>query len=263
MNTFLETAPVKERAMSQLASIAIHAAVIPLLLFGFTNPVVQKTIRHQIELIDPTPLKPFTVTKRTSGGGGGGQRNPLPLTKGQLPKPALKQFVAPQITDRIPLLAMSPSIIAPPDTPLPQSDLNNWGDPLAKLMNGSGGPGPGPGMGNGGPGGGIGSTGGNSYGDSVGVYHAGGSVSAPSVVFQVEPEYSEEARKAKYGGIVMLSVIVDAEGYPRDIRVVKSLGMGLDEKAAEAVRKWKFRAGRKDGKPVNVRAQIQVDFRLL
>jgi protein TonB len=249
-----------ERQLSQLVSIAVHIAVISLVLLGFTNPAVQKTIRHQIALIDPSPLKPFTVTKRTSGGGG--QRNPLPLTKGQLPKPAQKQFVAPQITDHVPL-AMAPSIVAPPDAPLPQSDLNNWGDPLAKLANGSGGPGAGPGMGNGGPGGGIGNTGGNSYGDSVGVYHAGGSVSAPSVVFQVEPEYSEEARKAKYSGIVILSVIVDAEGDARDIRVMKSLGMGLDEKATDAVRKWKFRAGRKDGKPVNVRAQIQVDFRLL
>ena len=251
-----------ERQLSQLVSIAIHVAVISLVLLGFTNPAVQKTIRHQIELIDPTPLKPFTVTKRTSGGGAGGQRNPLPLTKGQLPRPAQKQFVAPQITDHVPVLAMAPSIIAPPDAPLPQSDLNNWGDPLAKLMNGSGGPGAGPGMGSGGPGG-IGTGTGNSYGDNVGVYHAGGSVSAPSVVFQVEPEYSEEARKAKYSGIVILSVIVDTEGYARDIRVMKRLGMGLDEKAIEAVRKWKFKAGRKDGKPVNVRAQIQVDFRLL
>ena len=251
-----------ERTASQLVSIAIHVAVISLLLLGFTNPAVQKTIRRQIELIDPTPLKPFAVIKQSTGGGGGGQRNPLPLTKGQLPKPSLRQFVAPQITDHVPLLAMTPSIIAPPDTLLPQSDLNNWGDPLAKLMDGSGGPGAGPGMGNGGPGG-IGNTSGNSYGDDVGVFHAGGNVSAPSVIFQVEPEYSEEARKAKYSGIVVLSVIVDSEGYARDIRVMKSLGMGLDEKATEAVRKWKFRAGRKDGKPVNVRARIQVDFRLL
>ncbi len=262
LNTFVSDGPVEGRTRHQLASIAIHAAIIPLLLIGFTNTEVQKTIRRQIELIDPMPLKPIAITKRSTGGGGGGQRNPLPLTKGQLPKPALKQFVAPQITDHIPVLAMAPSIIAPPDAAIPQSDLNNWGDPLAKLMNGSGGPGTGPGMGNG-PGSGIGTGTGGSYGDGVGVFHAGGNVSAPSVIFQVEPEYSEEARKAKYSGMVVLSVIVDAEGYARDVRVVKSLGMGLDEKASEAVRKWKFRAGRKDGKPVNVRAQIQVDFRLL
>jgi protein TonB len=263
LNTFVSDGPVEERARHQMASVALHAAMIPLLLFGFTNTEVRKTIRHQIELIDPAPLRPISVTKRSTGGGGGGQRNPLPLTKGQLPKPALRQFVAPQITDHVPVLAMTPSIIAPPDAVLPQSELNNWGDPLAKLMNGSGGPGAGPGMGSGGPGGGIGNGTAGSYGDGTGVYRAGGSVSAPSVVFQVEPEYSEEARKAKYSGMVVLSVIVDSEGYARDVRVVKSLGMGLDEKAAEAVRKWKFRAGRKDGKPVNVRAQIQVDFRLL
>jgi TonB family protein len=248
---------------SQLCSIAIHAAIIPLLLFGFTNTEVRRTIRHQIELVDPAPMKPFLPAPRRSSGGGGGQSQPLPLTKGQLPK-AAKQFVAPQITDHIPVLAMAASIVAPPDVPLPQSDLNNWGDPLAKLVNGSGGPGSGPGMGNG-SGGGIGNGTRGSYGngDDVGVYRAGGSVSAPAVLFQVEPEYSEEARKAKWSGMVILSVIVDPLGYPGDIHVVKSLGMGLDEKAEEAVRKWKFRAGRKDGKPVPVRAQIQVDFRLL
>lgn len=263
LNTFVSDGPVEGRARHQIASIAIHAAIILLLLFGFTNTEVQNTIRHQIELIDPMPLQPLNVTKRSAGGGGGGQRNPLPLTKGQLPKPARRQFVAPQLTDPVPVLAMAPSIVAPPDAVLPQSDLSNWGDPLSKLMNGSGGTGAGPGMGNGGAGGGIGNGSGSSYGDGTVVYRAGGNVSAPSVIFQVEPEYSEEARKAKYSGMVVLSVIVDTEGYARDVRVVKSLGMGLDEKAAEAVRKWKFRAGRKDGKPVNVRARIQVYFRLL
>jgi protein TonB len=78
----------------------------------------------------------------------------------------------------------------------------------------------------------------------------------------VAPEYSEEARKAKYSGTVMLAVIVDVEGHARDIHVVKSLGMGLDEKAIEAVEKWKFKPGEKGGVPVNVRATIEINFRL-
>ena len=88
-------------------------------------------------------------------------------------------------------------------------------------------------------------------------------MSAPTLVAKFEPEYSEEARKAKYSGTVLLSIVVDAEGHARDIHVVKSLGMGLDEKAMEAVAKWKFKPGTKDGKAVNVRAQIEVNFRLL
>jgi TonB family protein len=88
-------------------------------------------------------------------------------------------------------------------------------------------------------------------------------VTAPSVLYRVEPEYSEEARKAKYSGEVMVSVVVDTEGHARNIHVVKSLGMGLDEKAMEAIDKWKFKPGMKDGKPVNVQATILVTFRLL
>ena len=83
------------------------------------------------------------------------------------------------------------------------------------------------------------------------------------MIFKVDPEYSEEARKAKYSGEVMLSIVVDTEGRARDIHVVKSLGMGLDEKAVEAVEKWKFKPGMKGGLPVNVRATIAVNFRLL
>jgi TonB family protein len=96
-----------------------------------------------------------------------------------------------------------------------------------------------------------------------GIYSAGGGVSQPAVIQRVAPIYSEEARKAKYSGTVTLGVIVDAEGKARDIHVVRSLGMGLDEKAIEAVKKWKFRPAMKDGQPVPVRAMIEVNFRLL
>ena len=87
-------------------------------------------------------------------------------------------------------------------------------------------------------------------------------VSKPAVIFKVDPEYSDEARKAKYGGgAVMLSITVDPEGRAQDIHVVKSLGMGLDEKAIEAVQKWKFRPGMSNGVAVNASATIEVNFR--
>jgi TonB family protein len=181
----------------------------------------------------------------------------------------MKQFVPPRIVDRTPLLAMTPTIVAPPDTPLPPSNLSNWGDPLAKLMNNSNGNGAGGGMGNGTGGGGVGSGHGGGFGPGEGggigggVFRAGGGVSAPRVLVKVDPEYSEEARKAKYSGTVLLSVIVDTKGRARDIRVMRSLGMGLDEKAMDAVQKWRFRPGMSNGRPVNVRAQIEVNFRLL
>jgi periplasmic protein TonB len=83
------------------------------------------------------------------------------------------------------------------------------------------------------------------------------------VLYRVEPEYSEEARKAKFQGTVVIALVVDEKGNPRDMRVVRPLGLGLDQKAIEAVEKWRFRPGMKDGKPVPVQATIEVNFRLL
>ena len=254
---------------SRYMSVVIHAVVFALLMFTFTNKAVQQKIAERLNLIDPNiePYKP-SAPKQAGGGGGGGAREITPVSKGQAPKPATKQFTPPMIVQEKPKLEMTPTIIAPPDTVLPQNNLPNWGDPLAKLSNLSNGTGFGGGMGSG-SGGGLGSGKGGGFGPGEGggvgggVFRVGGGVSQPSVIFKVDPEYSEEARKAKYSGTVMLAVIVDAEGRARDIHVVKSLGMGLDEKAIEAVGKWKFRPGMKSGQAVNVRATIEVNFRLL
>jgi periplasmic protein TonB len=85
----------------------------------------------------------------------------------------------------------------------------------------------------------------------------------PAVTYKVDPEYTQEARLVKYSGTVTLTIVVDASGRAKSIRIVKGLGFGLDEKAAEAVQQWVFRPGTKDGNPVNVRATIAVNFRLL
>jgi TonB family protein len=91
----------------------------------------------------------------------------------------------------------------------------------------------------------------------------GGGVSQPSVISQVTPEYSEAARKAKAQGDVQLQLIVDADGFATDIHVVRPLGLGLDEKAVEALAQWRFNPGMSDRKPVPVFAVIQTSFRLL
>jgi len=252
------------------SSTTILASVFLVMMFAFTNKTVQQKIRESVDLIDPN-LKPYIAPKKpdvAQGGGGGGAREVAPVTKGQAPKPALKQFTPPMIVKETPKLAMTPTIIAPPDTVLPQNNLPNWGDPLAKLTNMSNGSGFGGGMGNG-SGGGLGSGNGGGFGPGSGggigggVFKVGGGVSQPSVLTKVDPEYSEEARKAKYSGTVMLQIVVYTDGHAGDIHVVKSLGMGLDEKAIEAVEKWKFNPGMKAGQAVNVRATIEVNFRLL
>ena len=96
-----------------------------------------------------------------------------------------------------------------------------------------------------------------------GVYRVGGSVTAPRLLSKVEPEYSEVARAAKYQGTVTLQVEVGPDGLAHNVQVVRSLGMGLDQKAIDAVSRWQFQPGTKDGQPVTVLANIEVNFRLL
>ena len=163
-----------------------------------------------------------------------------------------------------PKLAMEPTLLGDPNTQVPNVDYPLYGDPLSKYMTPSNGQGSGGGIGNG-KGNGVGNGSGPGYGGGVGggVYRVGGGVSAPVLLSKTEPEYSEEARKAKHQGTVMLYVQIDTSGHATHIQVIKSLGLGLDEKAIEAVNKWKFSPGKKDGKPVTVEATIEVNFRLL
>jgi TonB family protein len=103
---------------------------------------------------------------------------------------------------------------------------------------------------------------GSNQGVREGAYRVGGGVSAPVLIHKTEPEYTEEARAAKYQGTVLLYVEIDRDGNATNIKVQRSLGLGLDEKAVEAVKQWKFKPGYKDGTPVTVQATIEVNFRL-
>jgi TonB family protein len=170
-------------------------------------------------------------------------------------------FTPPLVAIEHPALAMDASLIAPPDAWA--APTGNIGNPLG-VMGGLGGRGDHGGLGDG-IGTGIGDDAGSGVGGKgdAGIFVVGNGTTAPTVITQVEPEYSEEARKAKYSGAVMLSIVVDTSGRAEDIKVVRSLGMGLDEKAVEAVQKWRFRPGTNKGVAVRVRAQILVNFRLL
>ena len=156
------------------------------------------------------------------------------------------------------------NIVLPDNPNLPNIGVKNSFN--VKLdSNGQGGGG---GMGTG-YGGGIGPGNGNGYGPGSGgntgggLYKVGGQVSQPVPLNNVEAEFSDEARRAKYQGVCIISVIVDAQGNPQNPRVVRALGMGLDEKALEAVRKYKFKPAMKDGKtPVPVMINVEVNFRL-
>jgi TonB family protein len=103
----------------------------------------------------------------------------------------------------------------------------------------------------------------NSQPSSADVRKIGGNVKAPKLIAKVEPEYTEEARLAKYDGSALLAVEVGTDGRVGHIRVVRALGLGLDQKAVEAVTKWRFEPATENGQPVTVKAQIEVNFRLL
>jgi TonB family protein len=254
-------------------SFLIHASVAALLLLAGTNKHVQDAVKQSVTLIAPdiSPYIPKAAPAKNTmgGGGGGGDRSPLPASKGRLPRVG-KQFTPPMavVNNPNPKLIMEPTIEVQPNAVLPNVNMAQYGDPFGKIGPPSNGPGSGGGIGSG-SGGGVGSGKGTGVGPGEGggigggVYRIGGGVSAPSLLYKVEPEYSEEARKAKFQGTVVLYVVVDEKGMPQQLRVLRPLGLGLDEKAIEAVQKWKFKPGVKDGKPVSVAATIEVNFRLL
>lgn len=258
-------------------SVAFHALVIVLIFTVFrSHPIDLKT--GSVTLLIPVDMEPYLLelsklqgrAKDSGGGGGGGQNSPLPPSKGKLPRFDMKQLAPPTpvIRNENPKLAVEPTVIVQPDANVPQIDMNVFGDPLGKIGPPSAGPGSGGGIGTG-KGGGVGSgTGagvgpGQGGGFGGGVYRVGGGVSAPKLTRKVDPEYSEEARKAKYQGTVLLQVEVWPDGRAHNVRVIRSLGLGLDEKAIEAVQQWEFVPGKKDGQSVKVAASVEVNFRLL
>ena len=260
------------RRTSILSSLAVHFLILLFLFVVFRPPIVTKTARGLVTLIMPVEIPPYAAKAPPGkgGGGGGGDKSPLSASKGRAPRPAPRQFTPPSATPpaRAKLL-IEPTIIAQPDAKIPNVDMSVWGDPLGKIGPPSSGPGSGGGIGTG-SGGGVGSGEGPGFGPGKGggigggVYGIGeGGISAPQLIYKIEPEYSDEARKAKFQGTIVISAIVDTDGIAKNIKVMRPLGLGLDEKAIEAIKKWRFRPGVKNGKPVAVLVTIEVNFRLL
>jgi protein TonB len=262
------------KGRSAAASTAIHVLAISLIIaatFLGRKIVDVAKPKETVVLIAPDdiPMLPPSKT-RSGGGGGGGDRDKLEASMGRLPKQSMQQFTPPVAVVRNPdpKLPMEPTVVVPPDIKIPQPNVPDLGNPLSRLPSvPSNGTGSGGGIGSG-SGGGVGSgTGpgvgaGEGGGTGGGLFHVGGGVSAPKVIYQPDPEYSEEARKAKFQGTCVLWLIVGPDGRPRDVRVARTLGLGLDEKAIEAVKNWRFEPAYKDGKPVSVPINVEVSFRL-
>lgn len=254
-------------------SSGINIAVLAALLYLGARVIINKINPPILTAtdIDVGEFKAPKAVDKAGGGGGGGDHSLIDPTKGKLPKIEKDPITPPQVqTIEKPLLPMESAIdiqknITLPDNPmLPNIGMKS----SANVTLESNGQGYGGGMGTG-HGGGLGSGSGNGYGPGSGgntgggLYHVGGAVSAPVPLNSVEAEFSDEARRAKYQGVCLISLIVDAQGNPVNPKVVRALGMGLDEKALEAVRKYKFKPAMKDGKtPVPVMITVEVNFRL-
>jgi len=227
-------------------STTLNLAILAIILFFIGRQVIKTVAPALLNTpIDVGDFKAPKDTTRAGGGGGGGDRSILQASKGKLPKIEDKPVVPPQVqTFDKPKIPMESAIMVQKNITLPDNPML----PNIGMKNSGNGNGYGPGSG--------GNTGG-------GVYQVGGRVSAPVALNDVEAEFSDEARRAKYQGVCLISMIVDVNGNPQNPRVVRPLGMGLDEKALEAVRKYKFKPAMKDGKtPVPVMITVEVNFRL-
>jgi protein TonB len=237
---------------------AVGAHGLAILLIGY---LIKTHVRFAapVKTMQVTELAapPQALPKTNAMGGGGGQRGLTPVTKGTPPKFADTQIVPPKAPPlEPPKIHIEPTIEVQQDVKI-ASSIPQIGVASSPVVGMSMGNGAGTGLGSG-SGAGLGpGSGGNTGG---GPKRIGGGVSAPVLIYSVDPEFSEEARRAKAAGNVMVKLWVDEKGNPIHVHVVRGIGMGLDEKAVAAVKQYRFRPAMENGKPVLVEMNVEVTF---
>ena len=258
---------VKRNPEATALAIVINLLIV-LALIQFSAHRIAAVARpaaiRVVTVVDPLPpLLPRIPPQRVVMSGGGGQPSPIPISRGNPPKlepkPVLLMTAAPKIVTKIPI---QPALDIQPNLKMAKADLPNIGMPnapsptvVASMGNGAG-AGLGSGNGNG-----LGSGAGGNFGG--GILKVGGGVSEPKVLFAPDPGFTEEARQAKVAGKVVVYLQVNQDGHPMHVRIVRGLGMGLDEKAVEAVRQYRFSPAMKEGHPVAVEMNVEVNFQIL
>ena len=270
LSSTLPTLPPRARA--GLYSLLIHASAVTLLFTLASTQPGRRLLNNTVRLVASSVLAPYLpqVTSAGKSGGSGGDRSPLPASRGRLPRIASRQFTPPVVvpTNLHPVLPMEATLILPPETKLPDVNLPQLGNPWATAVPPSTGQGCCGGIGDK-RGKGIGPNDGDGVGpdsgDGIGgiASRSSGASRALIVLYKVEPDYSDDARKAQLQGTVVLRIEVDERGLARDLRVVRPLGLGLDERAMDAVKQWRFRPAFRNGKPTAATAIVEVNFRLL
>jgi protein TonB len=237
-------------------AVGAHALAILVIMYlvkthvRFAAPV--KTVQ-----VTELAVPPQALPKTNSMGGGGGQRGATPVTKGTPPKFAETQIVPPKAPPlEAPKIHIEPTIEVQKDVKM-ASSIPQIGVASSPIVGMSMGNGVGTGLGSG-NGAGLGAgSGGNTGG---GPKRIGGGVSAPMLIYSVDPEFSEEARRTKTAGNVLVNLWVDEKGNPTHVHVLRGIGMGLDEKAVAAVKQYRFRPAMENGKPVLVEMNVEVTF---
>ncbi len=256
----------EKRGLSHTRETFLISLLGQAIVLGLVIYLTSFVVRNSPEITQRMPrISDLPLIFSGHNGGGGGSHDPLPASRGNIPRALLDpQIVAPTVVvpKEMPRLPAEQTVVIAPDIKFQTgtqigdaaSAFSRW------LSNGPGGPG---GIGDGCCDG-VGSSAGPHVGEgSPGIYPAGrNGVTVPEAIYSPEPGFSDEARKTKHQGIVMLVLVVGKDGHPYDIRVSQSLGMGLDEKAIEAVNRWRFRPATMNGQSVATRIAVQVDFRL-
>jgi TonB family protein len=266
---------VKRSKASSVLSFVLHAVMIAAVLYlglkiRVVIPAVAKVTATPVDVTlyaPPPPPKILPIAPVQGGGGGGGAHQIIEPTKGRAPEVRkLPPVLAPQMLriDRPKMAAEPTTQLKMPDNPnLPNLGMAESPQIALASQGKGGGSGFGAGLGGGiGAGHGLGAGAGSGGGYGGGVMSVGGGVSAPVIVHSVDPEFTQEARTANFQGSVSIQLIVDSQGNPQNVRVVRHLGMGLDEKAIEAVRQYRFKPAMYEGHPVAVQLVVDVDFHL-
>jgi TonB family protein len=282
----MERAQLRTRKVEAgMASLLVHMFVAGLAIFLIHRDFDSGINKDTTVFVNPSPIYlPIEGDGRDGGGGGGGgKQQPDPPAFGRMPEQSRFQMVPPDPEDPKPLVpaedlmssaaTVQMPIDLPVDTSMPIGDVT--APPSSSRSSGSGigggigtgrgtgiGPGSGPGYGPG-SGGGMGGGSGGGIGSGVGPYVVGNGVKPPVAIFQPLPAYTEEARKARAEGIVLIQAIIRRDGTVDSFKVIRGLGYGLDESAINTIAtKWRFRPGTFNGQPVDVQANIEVSFRL-
>ena len=271
------------RGLPLALSSSVHAGVIAALLIAASlGSTTASTLGSEPEPAEAARLVYLISPGPGGGGGGGGARQ-------RLPAPPARRAGRNSLSSPMPDRRPPPPILIPPEPPPPEEQpLNSEPLPVvvaplatapadaedragvlraARSETDSRGAGAGGGVGTGtgtglGEGTGSGVGAGSGGGTGGGPFRPGAGITPPRLLREVKPDYSDEARRASVEGEVVLEIVVRQDGSVGDVRYIRRLGSGLDQRAVEAVRRWRFAPALRHGVPVDVMVEVAVEFRL-